>query len=181
MLAQARAAFNAAFCRAPRAPRQRTPGGVWWVHDVAFRVRTDAVRRRRLSSRVRSPVGHIDIGPTILNALRVERAPPEFLGTSRLGVIAGTVPDDLGGQVFQEVTYEGPGSPMRGTQKRAVVTHDWHYIRNVVPEATAELFARSEPEDRAPDHAGEGLPDEERLASLLAAWMDQLAVFERKR
>jgi arylsulfatase A-like enzyme len=131
-------------------------------------------------AKVRSPVGHVDIAPTILNLLRAPSPEPTFLGASRLGLVTGTTADDLSTQVFQEVTYEGPGSPLRGTQKRAIVTHDWHYVKNVVPEATAELYSRREPADRAPDVAGQGLPEEETLAAALAAWMDQLAIWERR-
>jgi arylsulfatase A-like enzyme len=126
---------------------------------------------------VRTPVGHVDIVPTLLNLVGGHAGDePTLLGRSRLGLMTGAAPDDLGGEVFQEVTYEGPSSRYDGTQKRAVVTHDWHLIRNVVPEGTTELYRRRD--DAAEDHdlAGVGLPAERTLSTRLAAWMDALAL-----
>ena len=127
--------------------------------------------------RIASPVGHIDILPTVLNAIggRAEDE-PTLLGQSRLGLIAASAPDDLAGQVFQEVTYEGPSSRYNGTQKRAMVTHDWHYLRNVVPDGTSELYRRADDAAEEHDLAGVGLEIERALSSALAAWMDAIAL-----
>lgn len=126
---------------------------------------------------VHSPVGHVDIAPTLLNLLGGRATDePTLLGASRVGLMTGAQPDDLGGAVFQEVTYEGPSSRFNGTQKRAVVTHDWHFIRNVVPEGTRELYRRADDAAEVHDLAGSGLPAEETLSSQLAAWMDALAI-----
>src|SRR5262249_17290419 len=101
---------------------------------------------------------------------------PTLLGQSRLGLMTGAAPDNLAGEIFQEVTYEGPTSPYAGTQRRALVSHEWHYIRNVVPDGPSEPYHR--PVDPADEHdvAGVGEPAEPRLSSTLAAWMDQIAL-----
>jgi arylsulfatase A-like enzyme len=127
--------------------------------------------------RVDTPVGHIDILPTVLNLIggRAEDE-PTLLGKSALGPMLGQ-PATPPLAVFQEVTYEGPSSRLNGTQRRAVVTPEWHYIRNVIPDATVELYRRSDdaPKDQEDhDRAGLGEPAERELAHLLAAWMDQL-------
>ncbi|MDB4967545.1 MAG: sulfatase [Myxococcales bacterium] len=127
--------------------------------------------------KVATPAAHIDILPTVLNAIggKVDDE-PSLLGTSRLGLIAGTTPDDKSGAIFQEVTYEGPSSPYTGTQRRAVVTHDWHLIRNVVPDGTRELYRRADDPDEEHDVSGTGEADENALTASLAAWMDQIAL-----
>ena len=134
--------------------------------------------------RVVTPAGHIDIIPTVLNALGAKAGDePTLQGKSRLGVMSGSAPDDGSGDIFQEVTYEGPSSRFNGTQKRAVVTRDWHLIRNVVPDGTSELYQRSIDPDEEHDLAGVGEPIERELSSVLAAWMDELALpadFARK-
>ena len=134
--------------------------------------------------RVVTPAGHVDIIPTVLNALGGAAGDePTLQGQSRLGVMTGSAPDDGRGAIFQEVTYEGPGSPYSGTQKRAVVTRDWHLIRNVVPDGTRELYHRSVDPDEDHDVAGTGERAEDELAAELAAWMDEIALppdFARK-
>ena len=53
-----------------------------------------------------------------------------------------------------------------GTQKRAVVTRDWHLIRNVVPDGTTELYNLA-PTTRAEEHdlSGLGEPAERELSA----------------
>jgi arylsulfatase A-like enzyme len=140
---------------------------------VPFIVRVPGLPPRRIVT----PVGHIDIVPTILNAIgaRAEDE-PTTLGESRLGLISGSVADDGKGAVFQEVTYEGPSSRYNGTQRRAVVDKDWHFIRNVVPDGTSELYHRSEDPAEERDVSGLGSDAERKLAHELAAWMDMLAL-----
>jgi choline-sulfatase len=134
--------------------------------------------------RVVTPAGHVDIVPTVLDALGVRAGDePTLQGVSRLGLMTGSAPDDGSGAIFQEVTYEGPSSPLTGTQRRAVVTRDWHLIRNVVPDATSELYHRSVDPDEEHDLAGVGEPTERELSATLAAWMDEIALpadFARK-
>lgn len=135
-------------------------------------------------AKVRTPVGHIDIVPTVLNAIGMHADDePTLQGRSRLSLMSGAAPDDLRGEVFQEVTYEGPASPYNGTQRRAVATHDWHYIRNVVPDGTAELYRRADDPDEDRDLSGMGEAAERELSRALAAWMDEIALpadFARK-
>jgi len=132
--------------------------------------------------KIMTPAGHIDIIPTILNAIGAGTDDePSLQGQSRLGLIAGTTPDSGAGAIFQEVTYEGPGSMYNGTQKRAVVTRDWHLIRNVTPDGTRELYHRRDangPVDPDEDHdvADSGEPAERELSNELAAWMDEIAL-----
>ena len=127
--------------------------------------------------RVVTPAGHVDIIPTVLDALGARAGDePTLQGQSRLGVMTGAVPDDSRGVIFQEVTYEGPGSMYNGTQRRAVVSRDWHFIRNVVPDGTRELYHRSVDPDEDHDLAGDGEPAEAELSAELAAWMDEIAL-----
>ena len=88
----------------------------------------------------------------------------------------GSAPDDGAGAIFQEVTYEGPSSPYSGTQRRAVVTRDWHFIRNLVPDDTRELYHRSVDPEEEHDLSGIGEPAEAQLAAELATWMDEIAL-----
>jgi arylsulfatase A-like enzyme len=119
---------------------------------------------------VELPVGHIDLIPTLLNALRrPSDEEPQLLGQSVLGVMTGAEPDG-DRPVYQEVWFEGP------TSLKAVVNRKWHLIRNLVPDDTTELY--DQVADPAEDHdrAGEGEPAERGLLSLLGAWMDQTAL-----
>jgi choline-sulfatase len=127
--------------------------------------------------RVTTPAGHVDIVPTVLDALGFHRDDePSLQGQSRLGVMAGSAPDDGSGAIFQEVTYEGPSSPYSGTQRRAVVTRDWHLIRNVVPDGTRELYHLAGDPAEEHDVSGVGETAEAQLSSSLAAWMDEIAL-----
>jgi arylsulfatase A-like enzyme len=111
------------------------------------------------------PVGHIDLLPTLLNAIGAKDE-PQLLGESVLGVMTGETPDH-DRRIFQEVWYEGP------TSRKAVVDEKWHLIRNLVPDDTTELYA-----DDAEDHdlSGRGEAAETELMQALGAWMDQIAI-----
>jgi arylsulfatase A-like enzyme len=123
------------------------------------------------------PASHIDILPTLLNALRQPaEAEPQLLGQSLFGLMLGEttppppVDPELGRLVFQEVWYEGP------TSRKAVLASGWHGIYNVVPSDTRELFDLKSDFAEEHDLAGEGLAVEERLWNALGAWMDQAAL-----
>ncbi|MFI5288118.1 MAG: sulfatase-like hydrolase/transferase [Polyangia bacterium] len=119
---------------------------------------------------VDEPVGHIDILPTLLNLLRLPASSePQLLGDSVLGLMLGQKSPEPR-KVFQEVWYEGP------TSRKAVVTHDWHLIYNVVPDDTIELYDERSDPDENHDLAGDGLPEERELRSALAGWMDESAL-----
>ncbi len=119
---------------------------------------------------VELPAGHIDLLPTLLNALRLPAGvEPQLLGDSLLGVMTGQAPDG-DRRVFQEVWYEGP------TSRKAVVDRHWHLIRNLVPDDTTELYDQIGDSAEDHDRAGEGEPAERELTSALGAWMDQAAL-----
>jgi len=99
---------------------------------VPFIVRVPGLAPRR----VRAPVGHIDIAPTLVN---LARAPGEaaFVGKSLVADAAGPPAADTDTRaVFQEVTSE------RG-KKRALVTTTRHLIWNAVPSDTTECYDRT--------------------------------------
>jgi arylsulfatase A-like enzyme len=106
---------------------------------VPFIVRVPGIAPRR----VRVPVGHIDIAPTLLNLAR-GAAEPAFIGRSLLSDAAGPpAPDTDTRAVFQEVTSE------RG-KKRALATTTRHLIWNAVPSDTTECYDRTR--DPSDDH-----------------------------
>jgi arylsulfatase A-like enzyme len=117
--------------------------------------------------RVQDLAGHVDILPTLLNLLRVApTSEPQLLGDSVVDLMLGK---SRSRRVFQEVWYEGP------TSRKAVVDRNWHLIRNLVPDDTAELYAQSDIGEEH-DRAGEGEAAEVELGQALAAWMDDIAI-----
>ena len=117
---------------------------------------------------VKAPTGHIDLLPTLLNALRIPRE-PQLLGESVLGQMTGEAPDQ-NRRVFQEVWYEGP------TSRKAVVDENWHLIRNLVPDDTTELYDLQKDPAEDHDRAGQGETAERDLGAALGEWMDQAAL-----
>jgi arylsulfatase A-like enzyme len=98
---------------------------------VPFIVRVPGVAPRR----VRVPVGHIDIAPTLLNLARGS-SDPAFFGRSLIQDVVGPpAPDTETRAVFQEVTSE------RG-KKRALATTTRHLVWNAVPGDTTECYDR---------------------------------------
>ncbi|MCS6915528.1 MAG: sulfatase-like hydrolase/transferase [Myxococcales bacterium] len=123
------------------------------------------------SRRVEAPVGHVDIMPTLLQLAGCTAAQePQLAGRPLLALATGAAERDR--VVFQEVMYEGP------TVRKALVTERWHYIRNVVPDGTAELYDLEN--DPSEDRDLQGAPAlagvEGELSRRLAAWMDQSAL-----
>jgi hypothetical protein len=68
------------------------------------------------------------------------------------------------------VWYEGP------TSRKAVVTQDWHLVRNLVPDDTTELYDELHDPTEEHDLAGTGEPSEQELGGMLASWMDAAAL-----
>ena len=114
------------------------------------------------------PVGHVDIMPTLLQ-LGGLVLPPDATGRSLWPIMLGT-DDSPARVVFQEVMYEGP------TVRKAVVSSQYHYIENLIPDGTRELYDLAR--DPTEDHDLQGLrpSDEAQLHEQLAAWMDDSAV-----
>jgi arylsulfatase A-like enzyme len=106
---------------------------------VPFIVRVPGLTPRR----VRVPVGHVDIAPTLVNLAR-GAAEPSFIGRSLLPDVAGPPAADTDSRaVFQEVTSE------RG-KKRALTTTSRHLIWNAMPSDTTECYDRTR--DPAEEH-----------------------------
>lgn len=124
------------------------------------------------------PVGHVDLLPTLLNLVGArEGDEPQLLGRSLVPLL-GQAParDAPPYRVFQEVMYEGP------TTRKALVAEAggrlWHYVRNVIPDDTSELYdLTTDPrEERDQQGASSTHSAEQALAQAVAAWMDQSAL-----
>jgi arylsulfatase A-like enzyme len=119
---------------------------------------------------VEVPAAHVDLIPTLLNALRRPASDePQLLGDSLLQFMLGDQPT-LNRRVYQEVWYEGP------TSKKAIVDRGWHLIRNLVPDDTTELYDLRSDGAEEHDRAGDGEAAEAELRGALAAWMDEAAL-----
>ncbi len=120
---------------------------------------------------VDTPIGHVDLLPTLLNLLRrPERDEPQLLGESALAAMLGDESARDTRHVYQEVWYEGP------TSKKALATRAWHLIRNLVPEDTTELYDLAHDPAEEHDLSGFGDAVEARLAGALAEITDALAI-----
>jgi arylsulfatase A-like enzyme len=142
--------------------------------DVPLLVRVPGLPARVVDA----PVGHVDILPTLLNALRVPAdQEPQLLGQSLFGLMTGAaaeppppVAGPLGRVVYQEVTYEGP------TVRRAVAARGWHFIANVIPDDTRELYDLAADPTEERDRAGTGDSAEATLRAALGEWTDAAAL-----
>jgi len=120
---------------------------------------------------VDTPIGHVDLLPTLLNLLR--RPPteePQLLGDSLVAAMLGDDSKKDERAIYQEVWYEGP------TSKKGLATRAWHLLRNLVPEDTTELYDLGK--DPAEEHDLSGLGDaiEANLRERLGAITDALAI-----
>jgi choline-sulfatase len=99
--------------------------------------------------RVTTPVSHVDVAPTLVNLARGAQV-KSFLGRSMLDLMTGTPSASVPvPPVFQEVTFEGPSSPIDGTRRRALVTAERHLLWNWMPDNTTECYDLSkDPEER---------------------------------
>ncbi len=127
---------------------------------VPFIVRVPGLAPRR----VRVPVGHIDIAPTLVNLGR-GAAEPSFIGRSLIPDVGGPpAPDTDTRAVFQEVTSE------RG-KKRALATTTRQLVWNAVPGDTTECYDRTRDPAEAHDiwQAAQGGADSGSCVALARA------------
>ena len=96
---------------------------------VPFIVRVPGLLPRRSGT----PVGHVDLAPTLVNLARGPHQ-PGFLGRSMVDLLAGSVEGTAPQPVFQEVSYEG------NVKRRAWVTATHHLIWNWTPDNTTECY-----------------------------------------
>jgi arylsulfatase A-like enzyme len=96
---------------------------------VPFIVRVPGLPAQRLAT----PVGHVDLAPTMVNLARGPHE-PSFLGRSLVDLLAGQPAEPAPGPVFQEVSYEG------NVKRRALVTATHHLIWNWTPDNTTECY-----------------------------------------
>ncbi len=96
---------------------------------VPFIVRVPGLPSQRLTT----PVGHVDLAPTMVNLARGPHE-PSFLGRSLVDLLAGKPAPPPRGPVFQEVSYEG------NVKRRALVTATHHLIWNWTPDNTTECY-----------------------------------------
>jgi arylsulfatase A-like enzyme len=96
---------------------------------VPFIVRVPGI----LPSHSATPVGHVDLAPTLVNLARGPHE-PGFLGRSMVDLLAGNVEGSPPQPVFQEVSYEG------NVKRRAWVTASHHLIWNWTPDNTTECY-----------------------------------------
>ena len=96
---------------------------------VPFIVRVPGLLPRRSAT----PVGHVDLAPTLVNLARGPHQ-PGFLGRSMVDLLAGSLDGAPPQPVFQEVSYEG------NVKRRAWVTATHHLIWNWTPDNTTECY-----------------------------------------
>ncbi len=96
---------------------------------VPFIVRVPGLLPRRSVT----PVGHVDLAPTLVNLARGPHQ-PGFLGRSTVDLLAGGLDGAAPQPVFQEVSYEG------NVKRRAWVTATHHLIWNWTPDNTTECY-----------------------------------------
>ena len=121
---------------------------------VPFIVRVPGLPSQRLTT----PVGHVDLAPTLVNLARGPHE-PSFLGRSLVDLLAGKPVEPAPGPVFQEVSYEG------NVKRRALVTATHHLIWNWTPDNTTECYDILHDPGETKDVWGlpEGAPDCPRL------------------
>jgi arylsulfatase A-like enzyme len=120
---------------------------------------------------VDTPIGHIDLIPTLLNLLR--RPPseePQLLGDSLLAAMLGDESQRDTRAIYQEVWFEGP------TSLKALATRGWHLIRNLVPSDTTELYDLDKDPGEEHDLSGLGETIEAQLLARLGEITDALAI-----
>lgn len=85
------------------------------------------------AQRLRIPIGHVDLAPTLVNLARGPHE-PAYLGRSFVDYLSGQPQDPIPEPVFQEVSYEG------NVKRRGLVTASHHLIWNWTPDNTTECY-----------------------------------------
>ncbi len=121
--------------------------------------------------RIATPVGHVDLAPTLVNLVG-GASEPSFLGRTLVGALAGAAPAGGDEVVFQEVSYEGDN------KKRALVSATHQLIWNWTPHNTTECYDLTSGGLDSPDLWGSaaGEPECGRLKRRLRS---MVALFER--
>jgi hypothetical protein len=127
---------------------------------VPFIVRVPGYPGRKVTT----PVGHVDILPTLAN---LAGAPPslEMMGRSLVDLIVGTADGDADRVVFQQLSYEN------NNEMRAAVSQRCHVIYNVSPVTSWEIYRI----DRDPAESRDVVDDPGPCAEVrgeLARWYD---------
>ncbi len=108
---------------------------------VPFMLRVPGLPARR----TKTPAGHIDLMPTLVN-LAGGQPNPEMMGRSLVDVLAGK---DTSRVVFQQLSYEG------NHEMRAGVDASCHVIYNVSPETSWEVYQLDRDPNETKDVAGD--------------------------
>jgi arylsulfatase A-like enzyme len=82
---------------------------------------------------VSTPVGHVDILPTLAN-LAGQEPSTDMMGRSLVDILAGSRDPDEDRHVFQQLSYEG------NHEMRAAASKQCHVIYNVSPDTSWELY-----------------------------------------
>jgi arylsulfatase A-like enzyme len=92
--------------------------------------------------RVRAPVGHVDIAPTLVN---LARAPQElsFLGRSLVDLMAGRSGDGLPAEVVFQDSTTSPARPPSSTAPRALLSASHHLIIDPVQGLAPVCYDRA--------------------------------------
>jgi arylsulfatase A-like enzyme len=116
-------------------------------------------------TRVKMPVGHVDLLPTLANL--AGGAPAATMqGRSLLGELAGQAPGDADREIFQEVKFEGP------TERYGLVTKCRHVLWERMPANTFEVYDLCADPGETRDLGR--VPDD--LRTKLQGWVDALAI-----
>jgi len=109
---------------------------------VPFIVRVPGASPRKVTT----PVGHVDVAPTLLNLARGPQQ-PSFLGRSMVDLVFGSPAASPPQPVFQEVTWEC-ATGMDCSRRRGLVTESHQLIWNWMPDNTTECYdLRTDPNE----------------------------------